>query len=361
MIPKKTILHIINNFGRGGAETMLISVLKELKEYNNIVVTLCEENKFDNNLQCDKYFCLNLKSIYFLPFKIFKLRSIIKANRVDIVHSHLFWPIFAARFATPKRIALITTIHTSVAYARDYKKWIIRFLDRFSYNLRNNIIIAVAKGPLKQYFETLKIKPYKTHVLYNFADTAMFNIAESATHNPEQVFKIITIGTLRYPKNHQYLISAFEKLKMLPVELHIYGDGPMQPELQAAIKQSGANVILRGEVRDVHTIFNHYDLYIMASHFEGFSLSVLEAMAMQMPLLLSDIPSFREQAAETALYFNLNDVEDCTQKIKSLLADKTLLHKMGLAAKKRVTDNFTLTHHLQGLRKIYAEALNERS
>ena len=66
MNEKKTILHIINNFGRGGAETMLFSILKELKEYNNIVVTLYEENHFDNNLQCDKYFCLKLRSVYFL-------------------------------------------------------------------------------------------------------------------------------------------------------------------------------------------------------------------------------------------------------------------------------------------------------
>jgi glycosyltransferase involved in cell wall biosynthesis len=85
---------------------------------------------------------------------------------------------------------------------------------------------------------------------------------------------------------------------------------------------------------------------------------VLEAMAMQMPLLLSDIPSFREQCEETAVYFDLNNVADPIQKIKNMAADKSKMYKMSLAAKERAVHNFTLAHHMAGLRKIYSEALN---
>jgi len=361
MNEKKTILHIINNFGRGGAETMLVSVLKELKEYNNIVVTLYEENRFDDDLVFDRYYCLKLRSVFFLPLSIIKLRRIIKTNKVDLVHSHLYWPTFAARFATPKRVPLITTIHTSVAFTKDYKKSIIRFLDRFSYNFRKSTIIAVAKGAMKQYFELLKIKPFKTNVLYTFVDTGIFTDTENGRGEEPGVFKVMSIGTLRYPKNHQYLISVFEKLKAAPIELHIYGNGPMQAELQAAIDRSGAKVILKGEVNDVQNLFSQYDMYIMASLFEGFSLSVLEAMAMQMPLLLSDIPSFREQCEDTAVYFDLGNIDDCVEKIKGFSADKMLLEKMGGLAKERAVHNFTLAHHMAGLREIYSEVLNQQS
>ena len=338
---------------------MLVSVLKELKEYNNIVVTLYEENRFDDDLKFDKYYCLRLKSVFLLPFTILKLRRIIKANGVELVHSHLYWPTFAARFATPKRVPLITTIHTSVAYTKDYKKPIIRFLDRISYNFRKSTIIAVAKGAMQQYFKLLKLKPFKTYVLYTFVDTAVFNAEATRVEEPG-VFKIMSIGTLRYPKNHQYLISVFEKLKAEPIELHIYGNGPMQAELQEIINRTGAKVILKGEVNDVQNLFSQYDLYIMASLFEGFSLSVLEAMAMQMPLLLSDIPSFREQCEETAVYFDLDNIDDCVEKIKCFSADKQVLEKMGQLAKQRAVHNFTLMHHMAGLREIYTEALNQQ-
>jgi glycosyltransferase involved in cell wall biosynthesis len=332
MSNKKTILHIINNFGRGGAETMLVSVLKELKEYNNIVVTLYEENRFDDDLQFDKYYCLKLKSVFFLPLSIIKLRRIIKANGVQLVHSHLYWPTFAARFAMPKRVPLITTIHTSVAFTKDYKKSVIRFLDRVSYNFRKSTIIAVAKGAMQQYFELLKIKPFKAHVLYTFVDTGIFNNEGAAGIEDRVVFKIMSIGTLRYPKNHHYLISVFEKLRSEAIELHIYGNGPMQAELQKAIDRTGAKVILKGEVNDVQNLFSQYDLYIMASFFEG-----------------------------TAVYFDLNNIDDCVEKIKDLSADKQLLEKMGQLAKERAVHNFTLAHHMAGLREIYAEALNQQS
>jgi glycosyltransferase involved in cell wall biosynthesis len=94
----------------------------------------------------------------------------------------------------------------------------------------------------------------------------------------------------------------------------------------------------------------------MSSTFEGFSLSVLEAMATQTPLLLSDIKSFREQCADTALYFDLDDVNDFVSKIKNISKNKSELLQMARRAKERVIENFTLDIHMRGLRSIYQEA-----
>ena len=359
MNQRKTILHIINNLGRGGAETMLVSVLHELKEYDNIVVYLSDENKFEGKIDCTKIYCLKLRSVYFLPFKFFELRKIIKENAVDLVHTHLFWPTLLARFSTPKQTPLITTIHTYINFVPDYKKWVIRFLDRFSYQFRNNIIVVVSDGALKQYFDFLKIKPYKAYRLYTFVDINVFSSNQKIKPHLQEVFKVFTTGTLRYPKNHEYLINAFAKLRDENIELHIFGDGPQRKELEALIEQTGAKVILKGDVSSMQHLINEYNLYVMASVFEGFSLSVLEAMAMRMPLLVSDIPSFKEQCSDVAIYFDLNNVDDFAEKIKKLISDKSLLDKMGETSKKRVVENFTLQHHMAGLRSIYNEALNK--
>ena len=88
---KKTILHIIQNFGIGGAETAVVGVLKNLHEYNNIVVTLDGLNQFGNELKYDKYYNLNLKSYYLFPLAISKLRKIIKENNVSLpIHFFLY-------------------------------------------------------------------------------------------------------------------------------------------------------------------------------------------------------------------------------------------------------------------------------
>jgi len=84
-------------------------------------------------------------------------------------------------------------------------------------------------------------------------------------------------------------------------------------------------------------------------------------MAMRMPLLLSDISSFKEQCEDNAWYFSLADTQDAAKQIDSLsMANKTVLYEKAEAGRQRAINNFTLPHHIFGLRKIYDEALGSR-
>lgn len=357
---KKTVLHIIDYLGRGGAEVMLVKVIKELKEYNNIVVTLNPQNHFGDEFTCDEYHCLEMGSFARFPLAVMKLKKFIKNKKIDIVHSHLFSSTLVARFAVPGNIPLVTTIHTNVTSSNDYKKQYIKILEYISYQFHKTVIIGVSAVVLEQYFRFLKHKPFKKYLLYTFVDVNQFDAVPAFDTGVDQAkFTLIAIGALRYPKNQQYLVQAFERLKNENFELHIYGMGAMQAELEQAIKASGVNVILKGEVKNASGLIPQYDLYVMSSAFEGFSLSVLEAMAMEVPMLLSDIPSFREQCAETAMFFDLNNIDDFVFKLKQMANDKNLLNNLAIAAKERVYGNFTLVHHMSGLRKIYAETLND--
>ena len=355
---KKTILHFIHNLGRGGAEVMMVKVIKELKEYNNIVVTISPQNHFGNELECDKLICLNVRSILFFPAAVFQLKKIIKQYKVDVVHTHLFWPTIIARLGTPGRIPLVTTIHAFIASSIEYKKSYVRILDKITYHLRKNIIITVAKGATKEYFSFLNLKPYKAFSLYTFVDTRQFNDSHALPSSKSNGnFKLISVGALRLQKNHKFLLEAFKKLANENFELDIYGEGPMDKELQQSIDKHRLKVNLKGEVSNIEGLINQYDVFVMSSTFEGFSLSVLEAMAMKMPLLLSDIKSFREQCADTASYFALDNVNDFVTKIKSMATDRSNLHLSGADAKERALNNFTLDKHMDGLRKIYQEII----
>lgn len=356
---KKTIVHIIYNLGRGGAETMLVTVVKELTDYNNIVVTLFPQNHFKGELHCDKYICLNLKSIFQLPVAAKKLKKIIKENKADLVHSHLFWPTILARLATPKDIPLITTIHAFIATSVEYKKWYIKILDKYTYGLRNNIIVTVARGALSEYFNFLHIKPHKAYALHTFVDVNTFvDDKIQPLKTQENIFKIVTVGALRKQKNHKFLLKAFKLLDNKIFQLDIYGEGPLHDELQNFIKNNNLNIKLMGEVRNIQHVLPLYDLYVMSSTFEGFSLSVLEAMAMKVPLFLSDIESFKEQCEDTAVYFKLNNGNDFVKKLQKIATDKNTLEALASKAHERAVNNFTLEHHMQGLRKIYQETLN---
>ena len=162
---KKTILHIIQNFGRGGAETAVVGVLKNLAEYNNVVVAMDSFNQFGDELKYDKYYSLDLKSYYHFPLAIKKLRKIIIENRVDMVHSTLYWSTILARFACPPNIPLVTSIQASLSNSFEYKKKWIGWLDRFSYNRRDSTILGVSKDTLEDYFRFLKLEKHRNYVL----------------------------------------------------------------------------------------------------------------------------------------------------------------------------------------------------
>lgn len=355
---KKTILHFIYDLAAGGAETMLVGVLKELTEYNNIVVTLYDDNQFGKELVCSEYICLNQGPLLSFPLSAVKLRRIIKEKKVDIVHTHLFWPSIIARMGVPKKVPLITTIHAFIATSVEYKKWYIRFLDKKTYGLRRSSIIGVAGGATKEYFTFLGIKPYKAYTLYTFADTSRFKVKHVDNYEPGKPFRLINVGALRVQKNQAFLIKAFQLLRNEQAELHIYGQGPLASGLQKLIDETGVNVVLKGMVRNMNEVLPQYDLFVMSSTFEGFSLGVLETMAAKVPMLLSDIVSFREQCEDTAVYFGLDDVHDFADKVRMLISDKEQRLKISNAAYDRVVNNFTLEHHMKQLREIYIDTLN---
>jgi len=354
----KKIIHFIFNLSRGGAETMMVRVIRELPEYEHVVVTLFPGNNFGAELQCKKWICLNINSLFALPLAFFKFRKLVKAEKPDLVHTHLFWPTLVARLSLPKQIPLITTIHAFIATSVEYRHWYIRFLDRLTYKFRKSIIIVVAKGALDEYFSFLKLKPYKAYALYTFVDIARFNAAHKLEGKTGDVFKLVAVGALRLQKNYSYIIDAMALVKDKNITLDIYGSGNLKDELQEQINSTGAKVFLKGEVENIEQVVPQYDLFVMSSTFEGFSLGILEAMAIRMPLLLSDISSFREQCEDNAWYFSLNDPKNAALQITWLsTADKNILFEKAEAGRLRAINNFTLEQHIAGLRKIYDEAL----
>ena len=356
---KKTILHIIDNLGRGGAETMLVNAIRELPDYHHIVVTLHSENEFGDALKCDKIICLHLGSVINFTWAAIKLRRIIAENKPAVVHSHLFWSTIIARIGTPKKIPLISTIHTSVAQSAEYRPQWMRLLEKITYNIRKNIIIAVSKGALDEYFNLIKVKPYKKYPLYTFVDTKVFNEAVAVPKKQSNIFRLITVGNLKGVKNHDFLLNVLKDLQHENISLDIYGKGPLQEELQKKIDALKINVVLKGQVTNIETELKQYDLFVMSSLYEGFSVSVLEAMALGMPLLLTDITSFKEQCEDTALYFSLNDPATFIEKLQALKRNTEELKRLGLAAKKRVLQHFTLDKHIEKLKLIYSDAMND--
>lgn len=318
-------------------------------------------NQFGDELKYDKYYSLNLKSYYHFPLAIKKLRKIIIENKVDLVHSQLYWSTVLARFACPANVPLVTSIQASLSNSFEYKKKWIGWLDKFSYNRRDSTILGVSKDTLEDYFNFLKLKRHRNYVLYNFVDTKAFVTSASPTFTNNGTFKLVTVGSLKLQKNQRFLLEAFKKLSDKNISLDIYGEGLLREELAKYITDHKLPVRLMGLIGNLNEVLGQYDLFVMPSLYEGFSLAVLEGMLMEKPMLLSNIPTFAEQCDDTAVYFSLNDVNDLAEKIEALKNDPRRLQQIASAGKNRVLQYFTLDHHMATLRKIYKEILKDKA
>lgn len=355
---KPTIVHFILDVGRGGAETMLVSVLKELKEYRNILVTLTDRNDFKDELIYDKYICLNIRpSLKTIPIASLKFRRILKDFKVDLVHSHLPLPNFIARVGTPYNIPLVTTIHTYIS--KYYTKRSLKIVDKITYRLRTSTIIGCSEGVLNDYFKTLHLKRRNAKLIYNPVNVELFHPKNDFELKGK--FKLVCTASLKSLKNISFLIDSLAHASDKGIELHIFGDGYLRSDLEEEAKEKRSPVKFHGIVKNIHKVLHEYDLFVLPSLWEGFSISVLEAMSARLPMLLSDIPSFREQAENAALYFGLSDQKDFIDKVIYLMKNEEKRIELAYLGYRRVYENFNMKKHIESLRMLYQSRLFKKN
>ena len=191
------------------------------------------------------------------------------------------------------------------------------------YQNRISKIITVSKSSMNY----LKGKTGKIpiEIIYNGVETELFHPKLPRPHlkgDPQLLF----VGNLISSKNVTTLVSSMSNiLKLYPnAHLQIVGDGAEFENLRNKIKnlKLEKNIELVGQVnrKNIKFRFSSCDIFISASVAEQHSITAFEAMACGKPVLLSDIPPFREVISDsgTGLTFSPYDIIDITNKIKEL-------------------------------------------
>ncbi len=356
---KQILLVVIDNLKRGGAETLLTGILPDLnKIYSVIIVTLSEECDFkDHEILCEKKYSLGFNSKQSLIYCAFKLKRIIKQNRPSLIHSHLFYSSLIARICCPNDVPLMYSLHNEMSKSVFNGSKIFTFLEKQTIK-PNHHVIAVSKTVLKDYQSTIG-QQKSSFILPNYVSEKFFDEEKKEKKlTKKKKLKIVAVGNIKKQKNYQFLISAFQRLKDFPVTLDIYGQGidkELQP-LQNEIEKNNLPVFFKGGAKDIYEILPSYDLYVSCSTHEGFGISVAEAMAMGLPLILSDLPVFHEISFENAIFFDLNNPDLFAQIIIQILnheIDLSHFSKKGIEISKR----YTKQKYLEKLFEIYSSVI----
>lgn len=352
---KKKVLHVINSLKSGGAETLLANSLADggLQDHiDNVLVyfqgTSALQDKVDKRVQI---YDLQYKGLLSLPRTLWRLRKIIKKHGVEIVHSHLTPAGLYTHLICP--VPQVHTLHTT--YSADKENDPLKlYLEKQLFYKKRSCNIILLSDFIKEDF--LRSVPFKGHsfVLNNFVPDTFFRKKNNNYNKTNHSLSLIAIGRLSDVKNFEYLLEVFTYLREYNIHLDIYGDGDME-KYEKIIAATAIKVKMKGHSSNLAETLQLYDLFVMSSKFEGFPLSLFEAMAAGVPTILSDIAPLKELAKDKALYFPLGDAGKAAESIIAVFKGEKDINTLAAKAQEYATGIARKEQYIDKLLDIYAE------
>ena len=256
----------------------------------------------------------------------------------DVVQSFLFpaqlFVVMAASLVR-KKVALITSEQNTTNRRRRLP---FRTLDAWMYRHYQSIPCA-SQAIADALVEWVPGIASRVSVIHNAVDLDRFASARPASKREllgrEDVPVAVFTARLEPQKDHATIFRAMQRVP----ELHLLlaGDGPERHSLQELARTLGVadRVRFLGRRPDVPELLKMADLYIHSSHYEGFGIAAVEAMAAGLPVVATDVPGLAQVVGSAALLVPPGGDELMAQHIRSLLASPELGRKLSHAAREQ--------------------------
>lgn len=325
-------------------------------------------------------FCMKRTGYFFDAATTLRIYNIMKRFKADIVHTHRNKANLHARIAgylAPK-ISIVTTHHDmeDIVFSKnpglkrhkefspfdvhdvDHPDWITSILYPFlnvMLNRLNSKVISVSNSvrdiytahPGDRRFETV-YAPYDETV-YHY--TCRRRKADGIT--------LGTVGRLAKPKGHLYLLQAMKMLARYHgnIVLKIIGDGPIRSQIVSYIKNHrlSSQVRLCGELPHNAHLYDGIDIYIQPSVSEGCCIAVLEAMALGIPVIASNIDGLKELILpeKSGILVPAKNPDALTRAITDLIDNEEKALLLGKAASLQAKEKFSAATFASKMADIY--------
>ncbi|MBK1644863.1 hypothetical protein CKO25_09420 [Thiocapsa imhoffii] len=372
-LDRVNVLFIVPSLCRAGAETQVVNLVNGLdSKYFNKHLLVFEEN-IDQLSRVDRktvtFHHPRRTRRWFDVHLLGQIINIVDNHKIDIVHCSLqfsiFWGWLASRLSQqhPKVIAAIhTTINRNLKNElqdRLIYQWILRSCHEIIFVCRQQQLHWKAK------YSFLK---HRSTVIYNGINTDWFS-PESVRDSgielrrflsiPSDAILIASIGRFQREKGQHLLIESLDRLTDQSIYVVFAGDGPLRREIEERCDLSflSSQVRFLGAIPDVRPLLATANLLVLPSiAVETFSMAMLESLAMETPVLASDIGGMREAVIEneTGSLIPIGDVDALTHQLSRLIADRTHLHEMGVRGRALVMDQFTESRMIEHTAAILA-------
>jgi glycosyltransferase involved in cell wall biosynthesis len=324
------------------------------------LVTLFEAGSLGETLAAEGVpaLCLSLRRP-FHPCQLLRglprLVAFARQHQVRLLHAHLTAAgLYGGLAARHLGLPALFTIHGALA-RRLPLRWVeVGVRELFP------LLVAVGQEVEREAKQHL-LAPCGHRVLqvYNGVDTGYWSPPRRRRDGGEVC--IAMVANFFREKDHLTAIEGFRRLRERwqgPVRLLLVGEGETRRQVEDQVARTGvANVEFLGPVADIKALLERTDIALLASFSEGISLAVLEAMAMGLPVVASDVGGMREILSEGAEGFLVppGDPESLAGALGRLVQDAGLRASLGAQGRARVEERFSL----RAITSAYMEAYDK--
>lgn len=366
---KKKILHVYNIMNRGGAETFIMNIYnnidKQLFEFD-FLCTSNEKGKYNDNIinNGGKVFNFNKFSSKRILFNIKYTYDILKKNGpYDAIHIPMQFYSFV--FCISAKLAGVKKIIVHSHSAGDYsnKNILRRIYMMFSRKIINTLATDKIACGLNA-GDYLFGKKTKYKIIYNGIDLSRFgNISDNKKQELKSKYNLNNaeviighVGNFSPVKNHNFFIDLAHELKKrkLHYKILLVGDGKEKKNIENKIKYNNLDEFFSftGSVDNVNELYSIMDIFVMPSLYEGFPVSIIEALASGLPCVLSNkITREVMIIPNECLFFDLNEQ---IEKICDLICDNCENHFNAKFNQKKL-DNFNINTVSKQIISIYCK------
>lgn len=309
-----SVVHIINDLnGNGGAERLVVELAQRQARFSATVIVWKGAN---HELLEDKTFA----AVTIIAVKLSSPRSIARAWRAmraaDVVHVHLFPSLYFCAFLPFRKIY---TEHNTWNRRRA-RRW-LRGIERWVYG-RYDCVAAISAPVRDHLSEWLAPMAAKIHIVENGVSLDRFASARDRKPREDGLFYIGMVGSFTEKKDQETIVRALQRL---PDKVHAVfaGVGDRRPIVEELAGALGLRerVHFSGLVRDIPAFLSHIDLYVQSSHWEGFGVAVVEAMASDLPVLVSDVGGLAVVVDNDDYRFAAKNHGQLADRIRELTSD----------------------------------------
>ncbi|HZU29061.1 MAG TPA: glycosyltransferase family 4 protein [Bryobacteraceae bacterium] len=361
------ILHLITRAELGGAQTHVIDLLAAIREYCDITVGTGERGFLTEELDS---LGISYEIVPHLvqpmsPFEdvraLGEIVALIGRTLPDVVHAHTSKAGILGRLAARcAGVPAVFTAHTWCFSEGTSLKWKMIGVPMEKLAGRcSAAIINVSEANRKLALSRRVAPREKLLTVHN----GIPDVLARATPGRGDVPVIAMLARFAEQKNQALLVRAIAGIPE-PLRVLFVGDGPTRSHVEALARSLHVDgrCVFAGQRLDVPAILAGAHVFALSTNWEGFPVSILEAMRAGLPVIASDVGGVRESVidGQTGFVVPPGDEGELRHRVRQLIESPALRCVMGAAGRRRFEQNFTVRAMADKVLRVY-EAVGARA